>query len=325
MARIGKTQRRRIALVISLAAAFAALSPWAPTANGGVLEQLTRPVEEVVTPVVGATPTVQQVGETVTTTAQEATAGIAPPATKSAAATAAPAATAAASTGPADAVTDRVKKLVAGHEATAAVESAAAAATKTAEAAVPAATADAEEATGAALPDPSVPSTAAADLARPGAGPADNVTGAADSSPVPTDLPPAAPRTTYVPPPGEDGSTGAPLPRYVAFVWPAVALAGPSLAQFGQSWGQAIVRLATGATAADGSGGGEGGVAGVHASGGRPEGSSVPLFSTLPADVGHVFSNVPTPIFIYLGLLVLAVIAVALGVRREMAAGRRPY
>jgi hypothetical protein len=45
--------------------------------------------------------------------------------------------------------------------------------------------------------------------------------------------------------------------------------------------------------------------------------------SRLPANVARAFSSVPTPIFIYLGLLVLAVIAVALAVKREIDAGRR--
>jgi hypothetical protein len=85
------------------------------------------------------------------------------------------------------------------------------------------------------------------------------------------------------------------------------------------------MQRATGASAGNGAEAeAEGGVAGAHASGGRPEAAvSSPLFSRIPSDVGHAFSSVPTPIFVYLGLLVLAVIAVALAVRREIAVGRR--
>jgi hypothetical protein len=180
---------------------------------------------------------------------------------------------------------------------------------------VHAATEEAEGVTGSTLPDSPVSSAALNPAAAPAsaAAPTDSV--------APTDLPPSASRTTYVPPPGNDGSTGAPLPRWIAYVWPAIALTGPSLANFGESLGQAIVRLATGASAGNGA---EGGVAGVHASGGRPEAAGPsPVFSSIPSDVGHAFSSVPTPVFIYLGLLVLAVIAVALAVRREIAVGRR--
>lgn len=322
MARSSSAHPIRAALAICAVAAFPGLFLGAPAANANVLEQLTGSVEEVVSPVVGTTPTVQQVGETVTTTAHEATAKIVPSATKAAAAaTSAPAGTAGASTGPADDLTDKATKLVGGHEAAAAVASAAGAASKTAEAAVPAATAGVEDATGVTLPRPSVPSTTT-DPGDPAAG-AGDVSAAADSSAAPPDLPPAAPRTTYVPPPGSDGSTGAPLPRYVAFVWPAVALAGPSLAHFGESWGQAIERLATGASTGTG---GEGGVAGVHASGGHAsDGGSSSLFTRIPSAGARAFSSVPTSAWVYLGLLVLAVIAVALGVRREIVAGRRPY
>jgi hypothetical protein len=67
------------------------------------------------------------------------------------------------------------------------------------------------------------------------------------------------------------------------------------------------------------------GVAGVHASGGASatsDSSSSSLLQRLPSAVGHRFSSVSTPALIYLGLLVLAVIAVALAVRREVSAGR---
>jgi hypothetical protein len=339
MAPIRTAHPIRIAIVICAVAAFPGLFLGAPAANAGVLEGLTGQVEEVVAPVVG-TPTAQAVGETVTTTAHEVTAKVAPSATKAAdAATSSAVGAAGASTQAADGLTDKVKKLAGGSEATAGVASAAGAATQTveaatrsAESAVHGATAGAEDATGATLPDPSVASTAVdpvgpevdaasseVDPAGPGASMSE-AAALADSAAAPTELPPAAARTTYVPPPGSDGSTGAPLPRWLAYVWPAVALTGPSLATLAEDWSQAIVRLATEGSAGSGI---EGGVAGVHASGGQAAANSVPLFSSLPSDVASAFSSVPTPIFIYLGLLLLAVIAVGLAVKREIAAGRR--
>jgi hypothetical protein len=65
-------------------------------------------------------------------------------------------------------------------------------------------------------------------------------------------------------------------------------------------------------------------VAGIRAAGGRPGGhDSSSLFSSVPSEVGHAFSRVPTPLFVYLGLLAMAVLAVAIAVRREVAVGRR--
>ena len=317
MARIRTSHPTRVVLAICAMAAFPGLFLSVPAANAGVLEQVTGSVEEVVSPVVGTTPAAQQVGETVTTTAQGVTTKITPSAAKAAdAATSPPGDRAGGLPERAAALTDKATKPASDAASAAGVPSAAGAATQAAEGAVHAATEEAEAATGSTLPDSPVSSAALDPEAAPAASSA-----APASVAAPTDLPPPAARTTYVPPPGNDGSTGAPLPRWIAYVWPAVALTGPSLANFGESWGQAIVRLATGASAGSGA---EGGVAGVHASGGRPEAAgSSPLFSSIPSDVGHAFSSVPTPVFIYLGLLVLAVIALAFAVRREIAVGRR--
>jgi hypothetical protein len=314
MARISRAHPARVALLACAVAALAAFFFSAPAANAGLLEPVTGPVEEGVSPVVGATPTVQQVEETVTTTAHEVTAKITPSAAKTADAASSPAAGRAGGLPePADALTDKATKLASDAASAAGVPSAAGAANPAADGAVHAATEGAEGVTGSTLPDSPVSSAAldpAASSAAPASAAAPTGTGA-----------PTASRTTYVPPPGNDGSTGAPLPRWIAYVWPAVALIGPSLATFGESWGKAIVRLATVASSGNGA---EGAVAGVHASGGRPEAAGPsPVFSSIPSDVGHAFSSVPTPVFIYLGLLVLAVIAVALAVRREIAVGRR--
>jgi hypothetical protein len=311
MARISRAHLVRVAFFACAAAALEALAFSPPTANADALGQVTGLVEQVVSPVAQATPSVQKVEETVTTTAQGVTARIAPSAAKAPDAVSSPPA--------------RNPGALLDQATTAA--SAAEPATRSAEGAVQATEESANAATGATVPTAPVPSTTdpAGSVVDPApavaVAVAPSVTGPADSSTAPTDLPALTPRTTYVPPPGNNGSTGAPLPRWIAYVWPAVALTGPSLANFVESWGQAIVRLATGASAGNGA---EGGVAGVHASGGRPEAAgSSPLFSRIPSDVGHAFSSVPTPVFVYLGLLVLAVIAVALAVRREIAIGRR--
>jgi hypothetical protein len=308
MARISRAHPARLALLACAVAAFF-FSP--PGANAGVLEPVTGAVEEVVSPVAEATPSVQEVGETVTSTAHGVTAKITPSAAKTAdAASSPPADRAGGLPERAAALTGKATKPASDAASAVGVQSATGAATQAAEGAVHAATEGAEAATGSTLPDSPISSAAPDPAAAP----------ASAAAPTGT-VAPTEPRTTYVPPPGNDGSTGAPLPRWIAYVWPAVALTGPSLANFAESWGQAIVRLATGASAGNSA---EGGVAAVHASGGRPEAAgSSPLFSSIPSEAGHAFSSVPTPVFIYLGLLVLAVIAVALAVRREIAVGRR--
>jgi hypothetical protein len=289
MARISSTHPMRVALLACVAAVLASLSLLPTTARAGLVEQVTGQVNEVVSPVVQAVPTVPQVKATVTTTAQAVTAKVTPPPPAKAEPTSEP---------PSKAV----------------------------EEALHAVTERAETATGAALPAAPVQASppAVVEPEDPVVDPpsvADS-TESATAAAAPAEPPTAAARTTFVPAPAKNGSTGSPLPHWVAYVWPAVALTGPDLVRAGEHLGHALAQLVPDLPA-----GGEGGVAGVHASGGRPEAaaSSSPLFARLPSEIGHAFSSVPTPLFVYLGLLALAVIAVALAVRREIGAGRRSH
>lgn len=288
MARISSNHPMRVTLLACLATVLASLSLLPTTARAGLLDQVTGQVTEVVSPVVQAVPTVPQVKATVTTTAQAVTAKVTPLPPAKAEPTSEP---------PSKAVEDALHAVTEG----------------------------AKTATGAALP--AAPVQASPPAVEPEGQVADPPS-AADSSEAatttatPTEPPAAAARTTFVPAPAKNGSTGSPLPRWVAYVWPAVALTGPDLMSVGEHLGHALAQLVPDLPA-----GGEGGVAGVHASGGRPEAaaSSSPLFARLPSEIGSAFSSVPTPIFVYLGLLALAVIAVALAVRREIASGRRSH
>lgn len=296
MARISSNHPMRVTLLACLVTVLASLSLLPTTARAGLLDQVTGQVTEVVTPVVQAVPTVPQVKATVTTTAQAVTAKVTPPPPAKAEPT---------SESPSKAVEDALHAVTEG----------------------------AKTATGAALP--AVPVQASPPAVVEPKGQVADPPSVADSSEsttatttaaaaaTPTEPPAAAARTTFVPAPAKNGSTGSPLPRWVAYVWPAVALTGPDLVSVGEHLGHALAQLVPDLPAA----GGEGGVAGVHASGGRPEAaaSSSPLFARLPSEIGSAFSSVPTPIFVYLGLLALAVIAVALAVRREIASGRRSH
>ncbi len=290
MARISSNHPMRVTLLACLATVLASLSLLPTTARAGLLDQVTGQVTEVVSPVVQAVPTVPQVKATVTTTAQAVTAKVTPPPPAKAEPTSEP---------PSKAVEDALHAVTEG----------------------------AKTATGAALPAAPVQASPPASSnpkvrsptrrARP-----TRANRRHHPTATPTEPPAAAARTTFVPAPAKNGSTGSPLPRWVAYVWPAVALTGPDLMSVGEHLGHALAQLVPDLPA-----GGEGGVAGVHASGGRPEAaaSSSPLFARLPSEIGSAFSSVPTPIFVYLGLLALAVIAVALAVRREIASGRRSH
>jgi hypothetical protein len=123
--------------------------------------------------------------------------------------------------------------------------------------------------------------------------------------------------------PPSDGSVRAPLPKWMAFVWPAIALIWPAQADLLGRWEQGSLRPVFGT----GTGPGVGPVvAGVHASGGRPEAadSSSSPFSKIPSALGHAFRpGVPASALAYLFLVTLAVIAVAAAVRREILGGRR--
>jgi hypothetical protein len=123
--------------------------------------------------------------------------------------------------------------------------------------------------------------------------------------------------------PSIEGSIGTPLPKWIAYVWPAIALLGPGPADLLGRWEREILHLAYGRSTGSGDGPV---VAGVHASGGQPGGgdpSSSP-FSKIPPLLGHPFgSDVPTSALVYLLLVTLAVIAVAVAVRRELRHGGR--
>jgi outer membrane biosynthesis protein TonB len=116
--------------------------------------------------------------------------------------------------------------------------------------------------------------------------------------------------------PSIDGSVRAPLGRVMAYVWPAIALTRPALAELVGRWERGALRLAFG-TPSDQGGAGSGRgpvVAGVHASGGQlepPSGRS--LFAKIPSALGHAFtSNVPLPAMLFYLIVVLAIIAVFL-------------
>jgi hypothetical protein len=164
-------------------------------------------------------------------------------------------------------------------------------------------------------------------------GRANDGAGAADDAAAPQDSgrpnPPTGPGEDTFAVPSNDGSVRAPLPKWLAYVWPAIALTKPALADLLDHLAEAGVSLQKQAGLAPGHGTGakpgvDQGVAGVHAAGGHPESShsSSSPFSLEASAVGDAFSSASSSSIVYFFLLALAVIGVAIVVRWEMVTGR---
>jgi hypothetical protein len=135
--------------------------------------------------------------------------------------------------------------------------------------------------------------------------------------------------------PSTDGAIRAPLPKWMAYVWPAIALAWPELAGFLERWERDGARLLLasrrhgGPSGSHGGPSGSHGVAGVHAShnalsAGSASGSSSP-FAPIPAAIGGFTSHVPGQALAYLAIVALLVAAVFFAVKFELShRGRGP-
>jgi len=130
----------------------------------------------------------------------------------------------------------------------------------------------------------------------------------------------------FVPSPAIDGSTGAPMPKWMAYIWPAIALFRPGLADSVDHW-EAAVRLALGTSEGSGERTGSGPVvAGVHDTGGRPgeaDSSSSSPFSKIATAVGDFPYNGVGAALAYLLIVAIMVIALYGAVRWEIARSRR--
>jgi hypothetical protein len=121
--------------------------------------------------------------------------------------------------------------------------------------------------------------------------------------------------------PSTDGSIRAPLPRWMAYVWPAIALAWPQFAGLLDQWEREGASLLL---ASQGEGGpiGSQGVAGVHAShdassAASASGSSMP-FGPIAA-VGGFTSHVPGEALAYLAIVAFLVVAIFFAVKLELS------
>jgi hypothetical protein len=118
--------------------------------------------------------------------------------------------------------------------------------------------------------------------------------------------------------PSADGAIRAPLPKWMAYVWPAIALTWRDLAGFLTRWEHDGARLLS---ASDGGAGGSQGVAGVHAShaAGAASGSSSSPLAPIPAAIGGFTSHVPGEALAYLAIVGILVVAVFVAVKLELA------
>jgi hypothetical protein len=120
-----------------------------------------------------------------------------------------------------------------------------------------------------------------------------------------------------------DGSIRAPLPKWMAYVWPAIALTWHHLAGLLTQWEHEGTRLlsASDSGASDGGASGSQGIAGVHAShaaGASSDSSSSP-FAPVQAAIGGFTSHVPGQALAYLAIVALLVAAVFFVVKFELA------
>jgi hypothetical protein len=155
----------------------------------------------------------------------------------------------------------------------------------------------------------------------------EETTGGGSGSPSSSDRTTAPRGAVITPSPTKDGATAAPLPKWVSYVWPAVALARPFLANLLDTSESALRLLVFGAS--NGSGADQG-VAGVHASGGRPglQNPSLPPSPSSPLSkistaVGQFPYNISGAALGYIAIVAIMLIGLFVAVRWEIAHGRR--
>lgn len=130
--------------------------------------------------------------------------------------------------------------------------------------------------------------------------------------------------------PTTDGAVRAPLPKWAAYVWPAIALPWPEPAHLLQRFGPNKIRLllaiATAAAPTATAQTGSDGIAAAHSShgarAGAPDHSSPPLMD-IPSVFGGVISREPEEVLAYFVIVALLVAAVFAVVRYEIARSNR--
>jgi hypothetical protein len=329
---IGRARRSHLVLLLCIAVPCWTGAFSASAASAGPLEGVTNPVSEAVGEPVRevvetVTPPVREVTEAASGPVQEVTE--APPVrevTEAATATVEGAAKEATATVAKEA-TAPVKAAVeaASHPSTAPKSEVAA---KT-EGVTRKANEDVEEVTEASQPaSKNARPAGSATAGSPGATP-ENVPRQGSPSPSSSHVRAAAPHgAIFVPSPSKNGATAAPPPKWMSYIWPAIALIRPGLANL-LDRSESMLRLVLRTTSAGS--GSEGAVAGVHASGGRTglsnssaasSPSSSPL-SKITSAVGQFPYNLSGAALGYILIVGIMLLALFVAIRWEIAHGRR--
>jgi hypothetical protein len=146
------------------------------------------------------------------------------------------------------------------------------------------------------------------------AGPEDLESPAPESPTPAASTSPAGDASAYVgggfrPSPSEDGSVRAPLGKWAAYIWPAVALTRAAAPGLVKDWAKDALRLALDPADSTASSGAAQGVAGVHAEHLGGDGSS--LFSQIPSALtGGYGPDLPLPVTVFYFLVVIAIFGV---------------
>jgi hypothetical protein len=326
--------RSRVALIVLLAVLCSIGSLTAPTASAGppegvvgsVTETVGEPVGEVVETV---TPPLEETTEAASGAVQEVTETPPPVGEVTEAATAPAGKIAKEVTPPVKAAAETLPRPPASTQISGAVRGAVSAAGANATAK----TGGVKRTTKVAIEDVTGAATPAPQSARPpgsdSTGPAPEKTAGRDAAPSSPEATARAPGATFVPSPSKTGATAAPLPKWVSYIWPAIALLRPDLVNLLERSAPAM-RLVLGAS--DGFEG-EGAVAGVHATGGRfgpsdssstasPSSPSSP-FSKITSAVGQFPYNVSGAVLGYILIVAIMLIGLFVAIRWEIANGRR--
>jgi hypothetical protein len=115
----------------------------------------------------------------------------------------------------------------------------------------------------------------------------------------------------FLPSPSDDGSVRAPLGKWAAYIWPAVALTRAAMPGLAKDWAKDALRLARDPAAATAQSGAAQGVAGAHAEhlGSQSSGSS--LFSQIPSALSAGYGpHVPLPAMVFVLVVVAAIFGV---------------
>jgi hypothetical protein len=132
-------------------------------------------------------------------------------------------------------------------------------------------------------------------------------------------------RGGFLPSPSNDGSVRAPLGKWAAYIWPAVALTRAVLPSVSKDWAKDALRLALDPADATARSGAAQGVAGAHAEhlGGPSSGS--PLFSQLrSALTGGYGPELPLPAKVFFLTVVLGIFGLFITMLWDLGYLRRP-